>query len=62
MSFQVQYDIPYEGTFVKDVASLEEAKDWLMSHVSDFNFNWDSVSVVELKRDINVYELIAKKD
>jgi hypothetical protein len=53
MYYQVQFDVPYEGIYIEEYATLEEVKDCIKK-----THNWADVNVVQVTQDIDLYELM----
>jgi hypothetical protein len=58
VSYLIIYRVPYEGASTQPCTSLEEVKDWLKENMRSYDYDLDSVEVIENPKYINVYELM----
>lgn len=57
-SYTIIYSVPYEGETSVDLSTLEDVKTWIHNNQRSFDWNYDNLTVFEIKREVNVYELM----
>lgn len=62
MGYLLTYSVPYEGDCNKEFENLDAVALWLDQNKSSYNFDLDNVDVIEIKRGVDVYQLMRNLD
>ena len=62
MSYQLHYQVPYEGYSVHNFGTLEEVKNWLKKNKSSYEYDLYNVTVLIIAGEVDVYDLMKDKE
>lgn len=61
MSYRVSWYVPYEGEDHEYFTSLDEVKNWISVNSDRFHRSYDNLTILEIAREVDVYQLMREK-